>query len=234
MLLCARHNIAHVLLLRDGAGTFRLPGGKLKPGETELDGLRRKLVSGVCALARGGGGGGCVRPLTRAEPLSPTGVMVRRATRASGQALRWRCVVSDVLTMPPSARIATRPVITPATRMPQASKLNPPPESPIAGPAWSVNGSTKLGTWWRPNFESPLFPFKPAHVTEPKESRSVYLVSMPEEAFLAPATNFKLVAVPLHELYDNAGRYGPVLAAVPTMLASVQLNIVSTGKAEGE
>lgn len=142
--------------------------------------------------------------------------------------------MSDVLTMPPSARIATRPVITPATRMPQASKLNPPPESPIAGPAWSVNGSTKLGTWWRPNFESPLFPFKPAHVTEPKESRSVYLVSMPEEAFLAPATNFKLVAVPLHELYDNAGRYGPVLAAVPTMLASVQLNIVSTGKAEGE
>ena len=116
----------------------------------------------------------------------------------------------------------------------QASKLNPPPESPIAGPAWSVNGSTKLGTWWRPNFESPLFPFKPAHVTEPKESRSVYLVSMPEEAFLAPATNFKIIAVPLHELYDNAGRYGPVVASVPQMLASVQLNIISTGKAEGE
>ena len=95
-MLCARHNIAHVLLLRDGAGTFRLPGGKLKPGETELDGLRRKLVSGVCALARGGGGGdACARSL-EPSPSAPQAVWCAeprgpRGRRYGGGALCLMC-----------------------------------------------------------------------------------------------------------------------------------------------
>lgn len=46
--------------------------------------------------------------------------------------------------------------------------------------------------------------------------------------------NFKLVAVPVLELYDNAPRYGPVIAAVPAMLSRLRLNLlVSRGKGAG-
>ncbi len=43
--------------------------------------------------------------------------------------------------------------------------------------------------------------------------------------------NFKLVAVPVLELYDNAPRYGPVIAAVPAILSRLRLNLlVSEGR----
>jgi len=35
------------------------------------------------------------------------------------------------------------------------------------------------------------------------------------------------VAVPLFELHDNPGRYGPLLAAVPAMLSRFRLNVVA-------
>lgn len=37
--------------------------------------------------------------------------------------------------------------------------------------------------------------------------------------------NFKLLAVPLFELYDNLHRYGPVLAAIPTMISRYRLTL---------
>lgn len=44
-------------------------------------------------------------------------------------------------------------------------------------------------------------------------------------AFLQIPTNLQLVAVPLYELYDNAANFGPVVAAVPQMIARFRLNI---------
>lgn len=38
-------------------------------------------------------------------------------------------------------------------------------------------------------------------------------------------TNLQLVAVPLYELYENAANFGPVVAAVPQMIARFRLNI---------
>ena len=45
VLLVHEHRFAHVLLLQraDGTGDFFLPGGRLRPGESDLDGLTRKL-----------------------------------------------------------------------------------------------------------------------------------------------------------------------------------------------
>ena len=150
VLLAMRHNVPHVLLLRDSSGFCRLPGGKLKPGEGTTEGLKRNL----------------------------------------------------------------------------SEMLSPPADSPIQGPVW-VSG-TPIGTFWRPSFDSPLFPYKPAHVSEPKETRTVYLVPLPETAYFAPPANLELIAVPLHELYDNTARFGSLIAAVPVMLSSVQLNAVQS------
>ncbi|KAL5638830.1 hypothetical protein ACGC1H_003254 [Rhizoctonia solani] len=63
-----------------------------------------------------------------------------------------------------------------------------------------------LAQWWRPNFETFMYPFIPAHVTKPKECKKLFLVQMPERKVLAVPKNMKLLAIPLFELYDNAAR----------------------------
>lgn len=47
LLLVQEHNHPHVLLLQIGNTFFKLPGGRLKPGEDESDGLKRKLTNSL-------------------------------------------------------------------------------------------------------------------------------------------------------------------------------------------
>ncbi|SCZ89886.1 BZ3500_MvSof-1268-A1-R1_Chr1-3g01639 [Microbotryum saponariae] len=75
-------------------------------------------------------------------------------------------------------------------------------------------------------------PFYPSsHIAQlPKEVKSIYLVQMPEhsqEVFTFPS-NIKFMAITLLELYDNAVRYGPLLAAVPHLLSKYRFEIIST------
>lgn len=86
----------------------------------------------------------------------------------------------------------------------------------------------------------PLFqyPYIPAHITKPKEHMKLFLVQLPEKgikleidlivyvqfllslsALFAVPKNYKLVAAPLFELYDNAQGYGPVIASLPQALS---------------
>ncbi|KAL2918038.1 hypothetical protein HK105_202452 [Polyrhizophydium stewartii] len=67
-----------------------------------------------------------------------------------------------------------------------------------------------LGVWWRPNFEQAM---------RPKEVKKMYLVHLPETKVLTVPMNMKLLAVPLFELYDNAGRYGSHLSVLPHLLS---------------
>ncbi|KAM0755728.1 cleavage and polyadenylation specific factor 5 [Meredithblackwellia eburnea MCA 4105] len=76
-----------------------------------------------------------------------------------------------------------------------------------------------LAQWWRPNYESFMYPYVPAHISRPKEVKSIYLVQLPEKMVLTVPSNMKLLAIPLFELYDNAVRYGPLLAAIPHLLS---------------
>ncbi|KAJ8450201.1 hypothetical protein Cgig2_033395 [Carnegiea gigantea] len=45
ILLVQEHNHPHILLLQIGNTFCKLPGGRLKPGENEIEGLKRKLSS---------------------------------------------------------------------------------------------------------------------------------------------------------------------------------------------
>ncbi|SPO32324.1 probable CF25 - polyadenylation factor [Ustilago trichophora] len=76
-----------------------------------------------------------------------------------------------------------------------------------------------LAQWWRPNFETFMYPYAPPHVTKPKECKKLFLVTIPPTKVLAVPKNMKLLAVPLFELYDNSQRYGPQLAAIPHLLS---------------
>lgn len=50
-------------------------------------------------------------------------------------------------------------------------------------------------------------------------SFSLYLVQLGESAMFAVPRNYKLVAAPLFELYDNASGYGPIISSLPQTLS---------------
>ncbi|CAN1180580.1 Pre-mRNA cleavage factor Im 25 kDa subunit 2 [Linum perenne] len=115
------HNHPHILLLQIGNTFCKLPGGRLKPGENEIEGLKRKLTS-------------------------------KLATHFVSENLQiGECVA----------------------------------------------------TWWRPNFETTMYPYCPPHITKPKECKKLYIVHLSEREYFAVPKNLKLLAVPLFELYDN-------------------------------
>ncbi|KAI8833152.1 hypothetical protein HDU80_001582 [Chytriomyces hyalinus] len=146
VLLVHEHGHPHVLMLQIANGFFRLPGDTLKPGEDEMEGLKRAL--------------------------------------------------SDKLAPPADVNV---------------------PGGPTIDTTWDV--IELLGTWWRPNFESYMYPYIPAHITKPKEEKRMYLIQLPEKRLLSVPKNMKLVAVPLFEMHDNATRYGAQLASLPTLLS---------------
>ena len=45
---------------------------------------------------------------------------------------------------------------------------------------WQVGDC--LAQWWRPNFETFMYPFIPAHVTRPKECKKLYFIQLPENS----------------------------------------------------
>ncbi|CAL4067537.1 unnamed protein product, partial [Meganyctiphanes norvegica] len=75
-----------------------------------------------------------------------------------------------------------------------------------------------IGNWWRPNFEPPQYPYIPSHITKPKEHKKLYLIQLAEKALFAVPKNYKLVAAPLFELYDNSQGYGPIISSLPQTL----------------
>ncbi|XP_008806852.1 pre-mRNA cleavage factor Im 25 kDa subunit 2 isoform X2 [Phoenix dactylifera] len=148
ILLVQEHNHPHILLLQIGNTFCKLPGGRLKPGENEIEGLKRKLSSKLGA------------------------------------------------------------------------------NSPSFQQNWQIGEC--VAVWWRPNFETAMYPYCPPHITKPKECKKLFLVHLPEREFFAVPKNLKLLAVPLFELYDNVTRYGPVISTIPQQLSRFQFNMVSS------
>ncbi|KAI9892516.1 MAG: Nudix hydrolase 21, chloroplastic [Vezdaea aestivalis] len=89
---------------------------------------------------------------------------------------------------------------------------------------WEV-GDT-LAQWWRPNFETFMYPFIPAHISRPKECKKLFFIQLPRSKVLSVPKNMKLLAVPLFELYDNTQRYGPQLSAIPHLLSRYNFEFV--------
>ncbi|PIA91379.1 Pre-mRNA cleavage factor Im 25 kDa subunit 2 [Cercospora beticola] len=89
---------------------------------------------------------------------------------------------------------------------------------------WNI--ADTLAQWYRPNFETFMYPFLPPHVTRPKECKKLYLIQLPEGKVLSVPKNMKLLAVPLFELYDNSQRYGPQLSAIPHYLSRYRFEFV--------
>jgi cleavage and polyadenylation specificity factor subunit 5 len=83
---------------------------------------------------------------------------------------------------------------------------------------WEIEPSC-LGTWWRPSFEPNLFPYIPSHVKTAKERRQVFVVRLRQNQQFDVPKNYKLVAAPLFEIFDNRNGYGPVISSLPAQLS---------------
>jgi len=92
---------------------------------------------------------------------------------------------------------------------------------------WTIEDT--IGNWWRPNFEPAQYPYIPPHITKPKEHRKLFLVQLQEKAYFAVPRNYKLVAAPLFELYDNAQGYGPIISSLPQSLGRFNFIYMGTG-----
>ncbi|KAJ9072739.1 hypothetical protein DSO57_1024132 [Entomophthora muscae] len=83
-----------------------------------------------------------------------------------------------------------------------------------------------ISTYYRPNFETFMYPYCPPHISRPKEIKKTFLVHLPDKKILTVPRNMKLIAVPLFELYDNCARYGQQLAALPHLLSRFDFDFV--------
>lgn len=57
------------------------------------------------------------------------------------------------------------------------------PTTPSLGPEWEVGEC--IGIYWRPNFETILYPYLPPHITRPKEFKKLFVVPLPEKCYFA-------------------------------------------------
>ncbi|KAL1554941.1 Pre-mRNA cleavage factor Im 25 kDa subunit 1 [Salvia divinorum] len=136
----------HLLLLQVQSSIYKLPGGRLRRGESDTDCLKRKLSSKLSAGEDG------------------------------------------------------------------------------RGPEWEVGEC--LGMWWRPDFESLLYPYLPPNIKWPKECIKLYLVKLPPSRRFIVPKNFKILAVPLCQLHENEETYGPIVSGVPQLLSKYSFNII--------
>ncbi|KAI4344551.1 hypothetical protein L6164_011765 [Bauhinia variegata] len=136
----------HLLVLQVRNSIFKLPGGRLRPGESDIDGLKRKLARKL-SVNEGGD-----------------------------------------------------------------------------GTEWEVGEC--LGMWWRPDFETLLYPYLPPNVKRPKECIKLFLVKLPlSRKFIVPK-NLKLLAVPLCQVHENHKTYGPIISGVPQLLSKFSFNMI--------
>lgn len=82
-----------------------------------------------------------------------------------------------------------------------------------------------LSTWVRPNFDPLMYPYRPVHITKEKEVRTVFLVHLDASLTFSVPSDYRLVTVPLFEIFDNAPKYGNVIAGIPHTLSRLHMNL---------
>ncbi|KAJ7955930.1 Pre-mRNA cleavage factor Im subunit like [Quillaja saponaria] len=138
----------HLLLLQVRNAIFKLPGGRLRPGESDTDGLKRKLS----------------RKLSINENMVET--------------------------------------------------------------EWEVGEC--LGMWWRPDFETLLYPYLPPNVKRPKECTKLFIVKLPMSRKFNVPKNLKLLAVPLCQIHENHKTYGQIISGVPQLVSKFSFNVIES------
>ncbi|XP_024005350.1 pre-mRNA cleavage factor Im 25 kDa subunit 1 isoform X1 [Eutrema salsugineum] len=166
----------HALLLQYRNSIFKLPGGRLRPGESGL------LYCSVTSL--------CINSLSQISALKTKFLLNLLDIEGLKRKLASKLSINEN-------------VVVPGSEVGEC-----------------------IGMWWRPNFESLMYPFLPPNVKHPKECTKLFLVRLPvNQQFVVPK-NFKLLAVPLCQIHENEKTYGPIISQIPKLLSRFSFNMM--------
>jgi len=99
-------------------------------------------------------------------------------------------------------------------------RLSPEPSSGLPAPEWKI--VELAGMFYRPNFEAAMYPYQVPHITETKEIKKLFVVTISGESVFAFPGNYGIELVSLMDLLDNSKRFGPVAASIPYLLSRFQ------------
>lgn len=98
--------------------------------------------------------------------------------------------------------------------------------TPISS-AESWNVVEKIATWYRPNFDTFMYPYLPAHIKMPKEIKEIFMVELPAKKVFGVPKNWRLIALPLMEMYDNQQKYGPIISSIPHLVSRYDYDFIN-------
>jgi cleavage and polyadenylation specificity factor subunit 5 len=99
-------------------------------------------------------------------------------------------------------------------------RLAPEPSSGLPAPEWKI--VELAGVFYRPNFEASLFPYQVPHVSETKEIKKLFVVTIGGDCVFEFPANYGIELVSLMDLLDNSKRFGPVASSIPLLLSRFQ------------
>lgn len=99
-------------------------------------------------------------------------------------------------------------------------RLAPEPSSGLPAPEWKI--VELAGVFYRPNFEAAMYPYQVPHITETKEIKKLFVVTISGESVFEFPANYGIELVSLMDLLDNGKRFGPVAASIPFLLSRFQ------------
>lgn len=99
-------------------------------------------------------------------------------------------------------------------------RLAPEPSSGFPAPEWKI--IELAGTFYRPNFEQSMYPYQVPHITEPKEIKKLYVVTISGDCVFEFPGNYGIELVSLMDLMGSTNRFGPVASSIPFLVSRYQ------------
>lgn len=96
-------------------------------------------------------------------------------------------------------------------------RLGPDPSKGKPCPDWKIYDMA--GQFHRPLFTQHLYPYQVPHITESKEIKKLFVVSIPGECLFEIPANYGIESVSLMELMKSGTSFGPVAAAIPYLVS---------------
>jgi cleavage and polyadenylation specificity factor subunit 5 len=76
-----------------------------------------------------------------------------------------------------------------------------------------------ISKFWRPEFDTNIYPYLPPHVTRPKEEISLFQVVLPPRCVFGLREGVSISAVPVHEIVKTPGNWPASISCLPSLIS---------------
>mmetsp|Transcript_4998 Transcript_4998/g.9948 ORF Transcript_4998/g.9948 Transcript_4998/m.9948 type:complete len:211 (-) Transcript_4998:1391-2023(-) len=89
-----------------------------------------------------------------------------------------------------------------------------------------IDSFHKIGKWIFPNNDSRVkYAFFPPHLKFQQKELSIFLIELSKIKDFEVDEKWDLLAIPLFEIYDKAGKYGSIISKIPNSITSYLVNL---------